>query len=152
MSVDGPPGKVRAQVDDDGTGCILDGDIENEDMSLIVRINTYADEVAPLIAGQADTITASDHTSRSIVLNAATLYITQGSDTWYSTAGTLAVTALPTPKNNVHVDVNVNIVHFGDNKPGTMKGTIDATYIGAVRTGSTKACASLPDVPTGLVL
>ncbi len=108
FSVDGPPGKLRAQI-------------------------------------------AKDHHTRSIAVNAATIYITQGSDTYYAVSGTVTASALPVTKGSIHIDVDVIVKDFSKSTTAPLKGTIDATYIGATRSGTTNACPQIPDVPNGLI-
>jgi len=151
LSVDGPPGKLRAQIDDDGKTCVLSAEVTSEDRSLILQITTYGDEVQQLIAGQGQSIAASDHHTRALAVNAATIYITSGSDTFYATGGTLTVAPLPAAKGSLHMDVDVTLMNFS--KPAAVKltGTIDATFIGATRGQATHACPAIPDVPKGLI-
>src|SRR5208337_1852236 len=69
LTQDGPPGKLRAQIDDYGTdpatgqtGCDLEGEVDTPDGSALLTITTYPEEVKGLLAGQAETVAASDHT------------------------------------------------------------------------------------------
>ena len=151
LSVDGPPGKLRAQVEDDGKSCAFSGEVESEDRSLVLTITTYADEVQGLLAGQAQAVTASEHDTRSIAVNAATIYITHGEGTYYATAGTLSFSALPAPKDKVHIDVDVTVTEFSSHATRHLVGHIDATFIGATRSGTAHACPAIPDVPGGLI-
>ncbi len=151
LSVDGPPGKLRAQIEDDGKACAFTAEIESDDRSLMLDITTYGDEVKELVAGQSQAIVASDHKARSIAVNAATIYITHGGDTFYATSGTVTVAALPAPKASLHIDVDVTVKNFSTGATAALKGSIDATYIGATRSGATQACPAIPDVPKGLI-
>jgi hypothetical protein len=151
LTVDGPPGKLRAQIQDDGKGCTLSVEVESEDRSLVLDVTTYPDEVVDLLAGKGQTVVASDHKTRAIAVNAATLYVTRGSDTFYSTSGTLTVTALPAAKQSLHMDVNVTVENFASGSTSHLTGSIDATFIGATRSSATHACPQIPDVPNGLV-
>jgi hypothetical protein len=131
---------------------VFSAQIESEDRSLTLDVTTYSDEVADLLAGKSQAVVASDHKTRSIVVNAATIYITRGGDTFYATGGTLTVAALPSEGDKpLHMDVDVTVKNFSTQATSRLTGSIDATYIGTTRSSATHACPQLPDVPKGLI-
>lgn len=153
VRVDGPPGKLRAQVSDSGTGCKFSVEVEDEGGAEVLTITTYADQVEDLIAGKAQDLPAVDNADRAIGVGAATVYFTHG-DEGYSKTGMLHVGALPKPPANVHITLEgVELAPLKDSVKRVLQGTIDATYIGATVLDATgkRACPSLAEVPKGLV-
>lgn len=152
--VQGPPGKLRAQVEDDGVGCSFHATIESEDRAQSLQITTYADEVAALLGGQAQDVVASDHATRSVSVNAATVYLRIGDRTLASRSGTIAIERLPAPKAPLRVRFRGVVMHEPrSGTSSTFEGEATLTYVGAVRVGNAagRACPGIALAPSDVV-
>jgi hypothetical protein len=155
VHVDGPPGKLRAQIDDDGDRCTFWVEVsETASASTdVLWINTYADQIPDLLAGKDQTIAAVSNQDRSIVVNSATVFYAKDGH-GYSTAGTVHVAALPAPPGLVKIDfTGVVLDPSGGTVKRTLEGSLEATYVGATVLDETgkRACASLAEIPPGLI-
>lgn len=160
VDANGPPGKLRAQMNDRGEGTASDHggceftvdvtDGPSKSRTLMIQITTSPKEVLGLAAGESQVLAASDH--GSMITNSSTLVLDRGSDSYYSTEGTLSVGKLPSPPSIVPIDVDVRMREVKTGRDWFLRGRIDATYIGAIRHSSTRACPALADMPSGLLL
>lgn len=155
IAVDGPPGKLRAQLVDDGKGCSLRVLVESADGGLQLSMNTYPDEIPALLSGSTQSLPASSHGDRSIALNAATVYLSFGDQpSWYSTGGTIEIDPLPEPLERLRLQLHaVEMRVASTSETRLLVGTIEATYLGAVSTtgGEHRACPQWPRTPRGVV-
>ena len=124
----------KAHVSDYGDRCTFSAELVDHDSGLRIEINTYADQVAELIAGDAQTLAAVDNGDRALFVNAATVYVRRGDDSWWSDHGEISIHRLPEPRNLITVEFRaVALLAMDPTLDATLTGTSEFTYEGRIQ-------------------